>query len=255
MSTTLVDAAYLPPPPPPIVPPAPRALGIWRALGWLVLAVIAALAGPFLYGIIVGVWNLSHPAQPMLVPGAHDLLLSSIVFAAMLAGFFAVIVVACRHSGWRPVDYLALTRPHDAFVRLGVVAFVVPLAVSLAAAFISAGNDSDLPKPGLELLLLMIGIMVVAPIAEELIFRGFLYRAVAESRLGVVVAIVLTALVWASLHTDKSWLGMADTFFAGLVWGWLRWRTQSTLVTIAVHALNNLVAGTGLAVAVLAGTH
>jgi membrane protease YdiL (CAAX protease family) len=59
--------------------------------------------------------------------------------------------------------------------------------------------------------------------------------------------------MWAGLHIDKSWLGMAAVLFAGLAWGWLRWRTQSTLVTIAVHALNNLVAGTGLVVAALAG--
>ena len=64
---------------------------------------------------------------------------------------------------------------------------------------------------------------------------------------------MLTALVWGGLHIDKSWLGMAAMLFTGLVWGWLRWRTQSTLATIAVHTANNLVAVSGLLVALLAG--
>ncbi|HEY2569965.1 MAG TPA: CPBP family intramembrane glutamic endopeptidase, partial [Solirubrobacteraceae bacterium] len=102
------------------------------------------------------------------------------------------------------------------------------------------------PESVVGLVILLIAYTVVAPVGEELVFRGYLLRALADSRVGPVCAILVTALVWASLHIDKSWLGIADTFFAGLVWGWLRWRTESTLPTIAVHALTNLVASSGV---------
>jgi membrane protease YdiL (CAAX protease family) len=257
MSTMFADSAYLPPPlpppPPPIVAPAPRPLGIWRALGWFGLAVLAAFAAAFLYGLGLGIWSLTmHPGRPIVAPDGHGLS-SAILLAAMLAAFFATLLLACRCSGWRAADYLALVRPRGPWLRLGAAAFLVPLAVNLAAAFASA-TPGPPPKAGIDLALLLLGITVIAPIGEELVFRGFLFRALAETRLGAASAIVLTALVWAGLHFDKSWLGMAAMLFTGLVWGWLRWCTQSTLATIAVHALNNLVAGTGLVVAVLAAS-
>ena len=255
MSTTFLDPAFLPPPIPPVAVLVPRPLGIWRALGWLTVAVIAALAGPFLYGVGAGMWNLAHPAQPLPLPKGHDLL-SCAVYAVMFAAFFAVIVVACRLSGWRAVDYLALTRPRGAWLRLGALAFIVPLAVMITAGYFGPpAAAAGPPKTTFELAVMLIGVIAIAPIVEELVFRGFLLRALADSRLGAAGAIVITAGVWAGLHVDKSWLGMAATFFAGLVWGALRWRTQSTVTTIAVHVLNNLVAGIGLAVVTLAGMH
>jgi membrane protease YdiL (CAAX protease family) len=39
---------------------------------------------------------------------------------------------------------------------------------------------------------------------------------------------------------------MAELFCCGLIWGWLRWRTGSTAVTMAVHGLNNSIAGVAL---------
>jgi hypothetical protein len=258
MTTTYIDAACPPPIPAlpsPIVARTPQPLGIWRALGWLAVAVIAAVAGPFLYGVGAGLWNQAHPARPLPLPKGHDLL-TCIVYAVMLAAFFAVIVLACRRAGWRAVDYLALTRPRGAWLRLGALAFIVSLAVIITANYFGPrASAPGLPRTTFDLALVLIYVMVIAPIAEELVFRGFLFRALAESRLGAAGAIVITALVWASLHTDKSWLGMAGILFAGLAWGWVRWRTQSTLTTIAVHGLNNLVAGVGLAVVTLARMH
>jgi membrane protease YdiL (CAAX protease family) len=82
---------------------------------------------------------------------------------------------------------------------------------------------------------------IVAPVAEELIFRGFLYRGLAASRLGIIGAIVLTSLLWSGSHFDRTWLGSAEIAVAGLALGWLRWRSESTIPGIAVHSLHNIV--------------
>ena len=246
MTTTYIDDSALPALPPPIplfVAPAPRPLGFWRALAWFALATIAAFTVPFAYGIALAIANVLRPGRPLPLPQGHDPQ-SYVLFIAMVAAFFAILLLACRRVG--VADYLALRRPRGPFVRLGALAFVVPLAGSLAAAF-AGGPGSPIASPTSvrDLAVVLFAVTVIAPVGEELIFRGYLFRALADSRAGVIAAIVITALVWASLHTDKTWLGMAATFFSGLVWGWLRWRTQSTLTTIAVHGLNNLVAGTG----------
>jgi membrane protease YdiL (CAAX protease family) len=244
--TMTLAATYPPPPPLPWTgDPAPRRLGLWRGLGWTGLAALAGIAVPIVYGVAAGIWNASRPAHPMPLPKGIDAA-GTAIFLATLAVFFTIIILACRSSGLRATDYLALTRPRGAFLRLGAVAFVVPLAVAMTAGAYGGPGTATIPSTGPGLILFVLGVTVLAPICEEILFRGFLFRVLAESRLGVVGAIVLTALVWASLHTDKTWLGMSATFFTGLVWGWLRWRTQSTLATLTVHTLNNLVAAAGI---------
>jgi hypothetical protein len=84
--------------------------------------------------------------------------------------------------------------------------------------------------------------VVVAPIGEELVFRGFFYRGLAASRLGITGAILVTSLLWTSLHIDRTWLGLAELFFSGVAYGWLRWRSDSAIPPIALHGVNNVIA-------------
>jgi uncharacterized protein len=42
------------------------------------------------------------------------------------------------------------------------------------------------------------------------------------------------------MHVQYDWLGIGQVFVTGLVLGWLRWRSGSTWLTIALHMLVNL---------------
>jgi membrane protease YdiL (CAAX protease family) len=86
-----------------------------------------------------------------------------------------------------------------------------------------------------------VGIVAFAPIGEEIAFRGFLYRgwALAGRELPAIGAI---ALIWALLHIQYDWLGMAQVFVIGLMLGWFRWASGSTTLAILMHALVNLQA-------------
>jgi membrane protease YdiL (CAAX protease family) len=88
--------------------------------------------------------------------------------------------------------------------------------------------------------LLWIAVLIIAPVAEELVFRAFLHRGWAASRLGASGTVVLTSLLWALLHQQYTWLGIVFVFCMGLTLGWLRERSGSTTTTIALHALTNL---------------
>jgi membrane protease YdiL (CAAX protease family) len=78
-----------------------------------------------------------------------------------------------------------------------------------------------------------------APIAEELIFRGQLFTALRQSRLGFSGATVVTALAWSLLHVTEPWLTVGLIFGMGLVFGWMMYRFGSLWVTLACHALWN----------------
>jgi membrane protease YdiL (CAAX protease family) len=89
---------------------------------------------------------------------------------------------------------------------------------------------------------LWIALVVAAPLNEELLFRGFLYRGWARSPRAVVPAVVIISALWASLHTPQyqyEWFIILQIFLNGLVLGWARWRSGSTMLTFAMHAFIN----------------
>jgi hypothetical protein len=106
---------------------------------------------------------------------------------------------------------------------------------SVAATYRAAKLAGMLP-------MLWLATIIVAPITEELLFRGFLHRGWAPSWLGVSGTIVLTSALWAALHQQYDWLGILYIFLMGLIFGWVRQRSGSTRPTIILHALNNLFA-------------
>ncbi len=95
--------------------------------------------------------------------------------------------------------------------------------------------------------LMLIAAAVGAPVAEELLFRGFLFGVLRRSATGVAGAGIVTAAVWSSLHATYSPYGMAAIFMIGLYLAWVRERTGSLVTPMICHGLYN-----GTVVAVLA---
>ncbi len=91
----------------------------------------------------------------------------------------------------------------------------------------------------------LIASVVVAPICEETFFRGFVFAGFLN-RMPVVVAIVLSSLLFAIAHADLG--SFAVLFFIGLALAFVRWRTRSLWPGILLHLLNN---GVGALVIVL----
>ena len=92
-------------------------------------------------------------------------------------------------------------------------------------------------------LLLLGGVVIGAPLVEEFIFRGFLFRGFRASVLGLHGTVLLTTLVFTGLHAFQYGLfGLIYIFLLGLSFGYARHVTGSLWVPIAMHALNNAMA-------------
>jgi len=81
----------------------------------------------------------------------------------------------------------------------------------------------------------------MAPIWEEIFFRGFLFQGIRCSRLGPIGAIGLTSLVWSLMHFHYGTGAMLTIFFLGVLLGFARYKTESTYLTMIMHSLNNFV--------------
>jgi len=84
--------------------------------------------------------------------------------------------------------------------------------------------------------------VVLAPLWEELTFRGFLLSALAQTRLGFWGAALICNVVWTGLHAQYGWAGIGSVFTAGMVLTWLLWRTGSIKAPIVAHGIANLAA-------------
>lgn len=82
----------------------------------------------------------------------------------------------------------------------------------------------------------------LGPLAEELVFRGFLQPLMMRT-FGVVAGIALASLPFCLAHGPQyswSWRHILLLFLASVVFGTVRWRTNSTAASTLVHATYNL---------------
>lgn len=81
---------------------------------------------------------------------------------------------------------------------------------------------------------------LLAPIAEETVFRGAILRSLLGWTKRHWVAIAISALLFALVHGNPA--QMPHAFCVGLLLGWLYYRTGSVIPGIAFHWVNNTIA-------------
>jgi len=92
-------------------------------------------------------------------------------------------------------------------------------------------------------LLLASFAILIAPLVEELFFRGFLYPALARFA-GVVPSILVTAALFTLLHGAQlsfSWAPLLLIFFVGVTLTAVRARTRSVALCVIVHMTYNFI--------------
>lgn len=93
------------------------------------------------------------------------------------------------------------------------------------------------------LVVAVVLVTVVAPIGEEIFFRGFIYPAL-RKRLGVGLAIVLSACIFTLFHLH--WWLFIPVFSIGVALAYLYERYDSLTPSIFLHGLNNLLSVIGM---------
>ena len=88
----------------------------------------------------------------------------------------------------------------------------------------------------------VLAVAVLGPIAEELIFRGFLFTRLAQTKLGAAGAIALTAIVWGMIHYTYTPAEISLLVFAGVLLGLARCQTRSVITPMLMHILWNVYA-------------
>jgi membrane protease YdiL (CAAX protease family) len=81
---------------------------------------------------------------------------------------------------------------------------------------------------------------VVAPLAEEIFFRGYLFTTFAR-KVGPVWGALIAGSLFGLIHAPNPWLSLVALGVLGVCLCALYWRTQSIIPGMALHALNNSI--------------
>ncbi len=81
-------------------------------------------------------------------------------------------------------------------------------------------------------------VAVIAPVVEELIFRGIILQGLRKNY-NAFVSVVMSALLFALFHLNP-WQFPA-TFVLGLLLGWIMIRTNNIILSILGHSINNFL--------------
>jgi uncharacterized protein len=228
----------------------PRVWKFWGTLLWGLFIFAALFTGQVVPMLAIVVWKTGGIDLAEAVHIAGDGRALALTVICGLPFVLAALWLPIHLSRTPFADYLALRWTSWQNLVIGIVAMACAvegwdILARLTHHEVTAGFMGDIVHSATAdgvLWLAVLAFAVVAPLTEELLARGFLYRGWSESFLRVPGAIVLSSLVWTAMHVQYDLFFLGEVFSIGLVLGYMRYRSQSIWLTTVLHGLNNLAA-------------
>lgn len=226
---------------------------------WIALFAVAIFSAPNL--LLVGIAGTD--AVETVAVESPGLIVLNLLVGLVLQLFVFVLALLPLLAAGRPYNrLLGPTRTTGAMVAIGLASGVVVaiLAYTLnAIAVLLTGSEEPVQQQllqdalagGLPLALVVVLAVVVAPLVEEVIFRGVLFRAMAD-RINLGVSLVVSSAIFALIHIEvvlSQPAALVGLFTVGLVLAVAYHLTGNLMVPILGHAVFNAIS-ISLAVAV-----
>ena len=210
-----------------------------------VLAAFALLAGQIV-ALLALIWWYGRGLAHLPNFSGDGAAITLVIAVSTPVEVLLLVLFAWRASA-SAADYLGLIWPRRGEVVFGIAVLVVVIIAGNVVSWL-LGRPIVTPfqvdiyttaSAGGWLLWLWLAVVVATPIGEEILFRGFLFRGWLKAPRDVWPVIVVTSVLWALIHVQYDWYVIGQVFAFGLLLGWMRWASGSTLLTILLHALIN----------------
>jgi len=189
----------------------------------------------FLYTIILSFCGMDSRGFSVFATGLFSIL-----------SFFGVIILGFKMTG-RPVREVFPVKNIDPVFLLYLAITCVGLVIVLSEVDNIFRNNIPIPNhfsdkmkdllTGNDIISTAILIAVVAPLTEELLFRGIILNGLKKNH-NAIAAIFISALLFSLFHGNP--LQMTGAFFGGLYLAWILEKTKNILYPIASHSIFNL---------------
>jgi membrane protease YdiL (CAAX protease family) len=204
------------------------------------------------------VYTLIHPGAKTdnLIDASAPAQFFYILLAEGMAVWLVTVILKWRNIG---LERIGLgRRPATRDMLKGLLGFAVFFAIlvvvnSLLSHLFPSLNSQQQDvgfntlNSSTDRILAMLALVVLPPIGEETLVRGYLYSGL-RSRWRFVPAMIVTSLLFGLAHlqtgsgTSVLWAAGIDTFVLSLVLVYLRETTKALYAGMLVHGLNNLIA-------------
>ncbi len=236
LTNGIIPTELLPP------PPSDPAWNGWDVVRLIILTIVALFVGVFV-ALAVARWHFyPHTALRAIARMPLVAVVGQGLAYLLVLGYMYVLVT--RERGRR--DFLAALHwnfPSNVVIYV-LAGFVLAVGLQLLARLLPMPKelpiDSFFRTPA-EAWALAILSVTLAPLMEELFFRGFLYPVLARG-IGVWLAVLITALGFAALHASQlgfTWGPVLVIFVVGLVLTIVRAKTNSVAAGVIIHMAYN----------------
>lgn len=162
---------------------------------------------------------------------------------ALPVSFILAVVLLLRRRKLHP-RALKWHSSHFVLLLLGLVMlagfdYLVGELMTFLPNYESMLEDYKSMFEGIDMKYLLIGGVFIGPICEEIIFRGIIEEGFIETY-GGPTAVLYSAIIFGVIHLLP--LQVVNAFLAGILLGWIYWKTRSLWIVMILHILNNYLA-------------
>jgi membrane protease YdiL (CAAX protease family) len=244
---------------PPKEPSSPASVP-WNPWVGAFFALFIFFGAQFVAGFLISIYPLLRGWTALRAQAWLDGSLAvKLVYLALIT---LVIFIALRaFLRWHKSSFKAigLRRPKwtDPLFSLAAFPVYVLLFVLLTATVKALAPGLDVNQAqdlgfnatytGVQLIFIAIGLVILPPVTEEVIFRGFLYSSLKKG-MPILAAAIVTSLLFAAGHLAEGggsgplYIAAIDTFVLSMVLVYLREKTGGLWAGIGLHALKNGIA-------------
>lgn len=232
----------------------------WNPWLGLVFVVVVYYAAELFGGLILAIYpGLHHWSHAQSVDWLTNSTIAQFIYLLLASGsILGLLYLFLRRYGCT-FNTIGLKRPRWRDATYGLMAvpvyyLIYLLTVGVVTHFVPGLNVDQQQQIGftdvqgaLALSLAFISLVVLPPLTEEIMVRGFLYSSLKKA-MRIIPAAIATSLIFAAAHLPEGgaagplYIAALDTFVLSLVLIYLREKTGGLWASITLHAIKNGIA-------------
>lgn len=221
-------------------------INVFLSAGLLVVFFVSQIVGIVLFApyFLPNAENLSTDAQLQLA-SQHGMVISFTAILSFFMVFFTILILAKLQK--MPLKTILPIKKSK--LSLWIIFSIILVFLNTIFYQISLLLEREpmlfmdsLAQTANPLWVLILAVVLIIPIYEELIFRGFMWSALVNSKLGIVGASLITSGVFAWVHFQYGVVELMMIFALALLFGMARLYSGSLKLPIFLHITNNSMA-------------
>lgn len=244
----------------PTAKPTPVVGVPWHPLLGVVTVLVVFYAAQIIAGLLLSIYpSIKHLSSSQATNWLNNSVNAQFFFILLAESLSIYAIYRFVKHYKLGLDSIGLKKPRWSDVGFGLLAlpayfFLYLVTVAVVSYFVPSLNVSQNQDIGftnvygvLAMTLTFISLVILPPLAEEIMVRGLLYSSLKKG-LKLIPAALITSLIFAAAHLPEGgsagplYIAALDTFILSLVLIYLREKTGSLWASITLHACKNGVA-------------